>query len=421
MASIHHYPHHSLHHRRKPTQHTDPLVFAHYMICFQPPNGDYKPDILLAQAAGIDAFAINYGAPGIPWPDLEAFLDKFYHDAASLHFKVFMSYDLEVLSDPTIMVNTSNTYLHHPAQLWVDNKIFLSSFATGPPPFSWQHDVLDKIAAPVMFMPGTIGESARATAAQFTGSGPFTWIHPASSVQQEAAIDNDYSAQREVAGVPWMAGVAPWFFKRMPGMGNWMHAQDDGIWYDRWMHLLDVKPNFIELVTWNDFGESSYVGPVGAWTGNKQAQSDCFYGGLNHTAFLSMTKFFTRAFKSGGGNSSFSISPAEEDVYFFYRLQPAASLGGYGGMPLPKNAKDCKDTVTVLSFLAEEATVTLASGGANHTINFPKGVNKQSIPFNFGDQSLSMDRPLGGGRVLNKKGPPIVQYRDAYTGNVNAI
>lgn len=38
-----------------------PFVFAHYMLLTRSPNGDYTNDINLARAAGIDAFAINFG------------------------------------------------------------------------------------------------------------------------------------------------------------------------------------------------------------------------------------------------------------------------------------------------------------------------------------------------------------------------
>ena len=416
-SAVHHMHHH--HDIKRSQSMTDPLVFAHYMITFQPPNGDYKHDITLAKAAGIDAFAVNYGGWNCDWTLLAGFLEKFYEDAASLNFKLFMSYDTTVMEDPAMMVNISNAYVHHPAQLWVDNKIFLSSFSTGPPPWNWQTDVLDKIDGPVMFMPGTLSESAKSVAAENVGSGPFTWIHPASSTEEEAAIDKDFSDQRQVASKPWMAGVAPWFFKRMGPDMNWLHAQDSGMWLDRWMNLLKLKPNFIELVTWNDFGESSYVGPLSSFNANQQAKSDCAYGGLNHTAFLEMSKIFIKAFKAG--QSQITVAPEDEDVFFFYRLQPAETNGRQDQLALPKNVVDIKDNVYVISFLANEATITLTSGGEVKPVKYPVGVGKGTVARNFGVQSLSMDRSLGSGKTLSKTGPAIVGQMDKYQGNVVAL
>ena len=258
-----HQSHQDLHVGRRwsgpPPSLTDPLVFAHYMITFQPKGGDYTEDITQAKAAGIDAFAVNYGGINVDWTWLASQLDHFYNNASALNFRLFMSYDTDVMSDPKMMVNISNTYRFHPAQLWVDDKIFLSSFSGGPPPFDWQKDVLNRINAPVMFMPGTMAEDANYTAKQAVGSGPFTWVHPASTVAGEASIDLDYSDRRAEANKPWMAGIAPWFFRRLTEKQNWLHAQGIGMWFDRWMHLLQLRPNFIEIITWNDYGESSYV------------------------------------------------------------------------------------------------------------------------------------------------------------------
>lgn len=399
---------------------TDPLVFAHYMITFQPPNGDYTDDIKQAKAAGIDAFAVNYGGINIDWTMLATQLDRFYNNASALDFKLFMSYDTDVMSDPKMMVNISNTYRFHPAQLWVDDKIFLSSFSGGPPPFDWQRDVLDRINGPVLFMPATLAEDAEYTAQQGVGSGPFTWVHPASNVAAEAKIDLDYSEQRAVANKPWMAGIAPWFFRRMAEDQNWLHAQGMGMWLDRWMHLLQLRPNFIEIITWNDFGESSYVGPTTGFHDSDLIQKDCFYGGLDHSGFLKMAKTFINAYKHGV-STNLGIPPQEEDVFMWYRLQPAKINGKNDAWPLPKNASDCEDVVNVVSFLSNPATVYLKSGGVTKQLNCPAGISNFTVPWTFGNQSLSMNRRLGSGSELSKTGPAILPQLKTYQGNVVAL
>ena len=425
MASLPHQVaslHRSLHTRRwaQPRSLTDPLVFAHYMITFQPPNGDYTPDIKAAKDAGIDAFAVNYGGWGVDKDTLALQLDRFYTNASAMNFKIFLSYDTMVMSDPTVMVNLSNVYKHHPAQLWIDDKLFLSSFSVGDPPFNWQHDVLDKIDAPVMFMPASISEDANVTAKANIGSGPMTWIHPASTPAHEAAIDLNFSNKRSDGSKPWMAGLAPWFFKRMSYDENWLHAQDGAMWLDRWLHLLQLRPNFIELITWNDYGESTYIGPTTSFHLNKQAQVDCFYGGLPHTAFLSMAKIFIRAYKSGQAGP-INIAPEEEDVFMFHRLQPALTLGRTDTLPLPKNASDLPDVVHIISFLSAPAAIWLEGGGLTKQLNAPAGISNFSVPWNLGNQTITMDRLLGGTRRLGKTGPAIQAQLDKYQGNVVAM
>jgi Glycosyl hydrolase family 71. len=36
----------------------------------------------------------------------------------------------------------------------------------------------------------------------------------------------------------------------------------DLLWYDRWNEILRLSPRFVEIITWNDYGESHYIGPL---------------------------------------------------------------------------------------------------------------------------------------------------------------
>ena len=231
---------------------TTPMVFAHYMIQFQPPNLDYTKDINLAKSAGIDAFAVDFGGVPSALPYFAHYLDIFYKAAENLDFKLFLCIDTTSMSDAGMVVNLTNFYSDSSAQMKdAAGDIFLSSFETGSPPWNWQTDVIDKVKVPVTFLPGTLSEDAEYTASQNQGYGPFTWVHPASSASGENDTDTAYAAKRDANGRPWMAGIAPWFFKRMSTDWNWFHAQDSEIWVDRWMNLLQLKPNYIEIVTWN--------------------------------------------------------------------------------------------------------------------------------------------------------------------------
>jgi hypothetical protein len=130
---------------------------------------------------------------------------------------------------------------------------------------------------------------------QTPGDGFFPWIHPTKTAQQEADTDSSFAAERDVKAKLWMAAIAPWFFKRFDANDNWSHAQDDAIFIDRWQHLLQLKPDLIEVVTWNDWGESSYVGP--ADTSGLSPTS--YWDTLNHNAFLKITNTFIKAYKAG--------------------------------------------------------------------------------------------------------------------------
>ena len=396
-----------------------PLVFAHYMLIEQPLNGDYTNDINLAKGAGIDAFAINYGGWNANWPQLESQLAKFYTQAASLGFKVFLNFDLTSVTDPNMIVDLTNTYHAHDAQLIVDNKPMLSTFQVNPPAWDWQSAVLSKLITAPLFIPGTLSEDAGQafSAADSFADGVFPWIHTDLDTTDEAALDSDFAGNRTSSGKKWIAPVAPWFFKRFSADMNWANKQDDGIFIHKWMHLLKLKPDFIEIVTWNDWGEASYIGPANP--AKEDEDSGCYWSYYDHSAFLKMTKYFTKAFHAG--ETSVTVDKTEEDVFMFYRTQPALTNGVDKTLPVPEYASYMHDDVFVVSFLNEPASISLTSGdNSPSTYTAPAGVSKNALTFALGNQTLCAERE-GGSFSVNKTGPAISgQWKD-YNGNVIAI
>src|SRR5205809_622181 len=48
----------------------------------------------------------------------------------------------------------------------------------------------------------------------------------------------------------------------LPGYDkNWLWRGDD-LWWDRWIHVWYNKPEYVEIISWNDYGESHHIGPV---------------------------------------------------------------------------------------------------------------------------------------------------------------
>ena len=62
--------------------------------------------------------------------------------------------------------------------------------------------------------------------------------------------------------MPYMMAVSPWFFTNLPQWNkNWLWRGDD-LWFDRWEEVISIQPEFVQIITWNDYGESHYVGPL---------------------------------------------------------------------------------------------------------------------------------------------------------------
>ena len=394
---------------------TNPLVFAHYMLITRPPNGDYTNDITLAKAAGIDAFALNYGGVDVNWTVQAGYLADFYQAAAANNFKVFLSVDCTSVTDPNMVVSLVNQYATHPAQFSFNGAIMLSSFQGADPDWNWQTDVLDHIPHPVFFLPGSCSDDASTLMNQSFGNGIFPWIHPTKTAAEEFDTDQAFATARSNSqGKYWMAAISPFFFKRFDADENWSNAQDDSIWVDRWVNLLGLKPDFIEIVTWNDWGESTYVGPADT----TMSVPTAYWDTLNHNAFLKMATVFIKAYKAG--DTVITVDPSEEDVFLFYRLQPAGVLGTTDTLPLPLDDNYLKNDVFVVPFLSGTgAQVTLISGGVTTQFSAVVGVSKVQVPWTLGVQTLTATR--NDAKFVSKSGPSISGQLSRYTGNVVSL
>ncbi|KAK3681407.1 glycosyl hydrolase family 71-domain-containing protein [Podospora appendiculata] len=55
----------------------------------------------------------------------------------------------------------------------------------------------------------------------------------------------------------------PWFYMNSPGFANKNWAwRGDHLWYDRWEQVKFWQPEWVCILTWNDYGESHHIGPI---------------------------------------------------------------------------------------------------------------------------------------------------------------
>lgn len=56
--------------------------------------------------------------------------------------------------------------------------------------------------------------------------------------------------------------ASPWFYTNLPGYNkNWMW-RGDSLWFDRWQEIIFLNPDYVQIISWNDFGESHHIGPL---------------------------------------------------------------------------------------------------------------------------------------------------------------
>jgi glucan endo-1,3-alpha-glucosidase len=168
-----------------------------------------------------------------------------------------------------------------------------------------------------------------------------------------------------------------------------------------------------EIVTWNDYGESHYLGPIEGAQPNSQAWVD----GLNHTGWLDMTSYYATAFKTGA-------YPAitQDKLYMWARTHPAQA-NAPDPVGKPSNFALTQDTLWAVVMMSAPGTVTLdtsADGSGAKSFNVPAGVSKLSVPLTVGG-GMHGTIQRGGQTVVDVKPDGYTFEQNIQTYNYNAF
>ncbi|TDZ29080.1 Mutanase [Colletotrichum spinosum] len=401
------------------------LVFCHFMVGIvgaRSSAGEYDADMQHAKAAGIDAFALNIGVD----PYSETQLGLAYQSAANNGMKVFISFDFNWFgTDEASRVGRMIAkYASLPAQLIVDGKVFASSFAG---------DGLDVAAmrsaagVDVFWAPNFNPEFGTDFSAL---DGALNWLgwpnngrNKAPDASGNVSVEQgDAEYISALAGRDYIAPVSPWFFTHfgpeVPYSKNWVFPSDF-LWYDRWREILSLQPRFLEIVTWNDYGESHYVGRLDSPHGD-DGNSKWVYG-FPHNGWLDMAEPFIAAFHDGASDPKSYIK--EDKIVYWFRptlkgvncdatdttMDDANNSSGNYFKGRPAGWETMKDEVFVVTLLTQPASLTIKVGGTTKTVRAPAGAAKFSVGMTPGTVSFSLTRK-GQTTLSGTAGMQILDY-----------
>lgn len=396
-------------------------VFAHYMVCIPTYGGDskiadYQREIRAAQAVGIDGFALNCGGWTLKEPHYKQRALLMYEAAQELgtHFKLFISADYASGLTAEETRDMVETFRNHPNQFRYKDKPVLSTFAGGRAQsefvrkaFTGDHAICYvpfyyPTPAAEMPKPAQVEQVFRDYGQELDGFFHFG----AAGTPAQITESNHLLAKKWLgAGKLFMASITPYY----RGLGGNYRVYDsrgvEGL-AKQWEGAIQDKATWVEMVTWNDWGEASYFAPFGA------AYETHFWNGhwgpmLSHAALLNASRYYIAWYKSGK-----QPKIAADALYYSYRLHPKAVAAG----KFPGGADKLADEVFVSLFLTAPARLTLHSGATERSFDEPAGVSHVSLPFVPGAQRFVLTR--GSETIVDKTGEQEISETDAW-GNFN--
>ncbi|KAL0959133.1 hypothetical protein HGRIS_014424 [Hohenbuehelia grisea] len=313
------------------TSKIDKVVVAHFMVCntYTYSITDWERDFALAASKGIDGFALNIGYDSW-YPDKvrDAYIAAANTGGA---FKLFISFDMTSFpcmapEHGNIIREYINTYYVHPNQLLYNSHPLVSTFGgqhctfgTGNLNDGWS-SVLKREMRPNHFIPAFFMSPS-----DFAGypvmDGAFNWNSGWPPAGDDITFDRDAEYVNNLGGRSYMAAMSPWFFTHYGANTynkNFIFRGDDWLVASRWESILEHRSSvdLVEIITWNDYGESHYVGPIEG----SQPGSESWVNGFDHTAWLDIMQYYITAFKTG----AFPAVSADR-IFLWARLYPAGA------------------------------------------------------------------------------------------------
>jgi glucan endo-1,3-alpha-glucosidase len=409
----------------------DKQVFAHFMVgnSYGYDQGHFASDMSAAKSVGIDAFALNIGTDS--WTSNRVSLA--YAAANQVGFKVFLSFDMSLQNNAQSIISMIQSTGKLPGQYIYNNQVFVSTFggasvtmgySSAEAAWSAIKSTLSGQGLSIFFVANfevdanTIFQNYPSIDGALSWG---AWPNPTADASSLTPGDNVYMQRANSAKKVYLAPISPWFFTHLSYKNYIYHCES--LWYDRWQQLFSINPHMIEIITWNDWGESHYIGTIDSNSGDLPAGSQAYVYGFPHTAWQATLPYFISKYKTGNGQISRDI------VVYWYRpfLKGAVASNDPLGQPYVANqdtsrssytpSQVLQDNVYILSILTSPGTLVVANGGTNVTQNVPAGANLFAAKLNTGTQAVTLYR--NNGVVCSSKGDVSVENNpSAYNYNV---
>lgn len=340
-----------------------------------------------------------------------------YYAAAEQHgsFSLFISFDYAA-SQPNSyfpeddVINYINQFAGSSAQYKYNGKPFASTFEGPDYVGDWTNI---KSATNAFFVPDYTSKDP-AVAAQYSQvDGLFSWDAWPTGATDTPTSDSAFRTATSNAGKIFMMAVSPWFYTNLQGK-NWLW-RGDNLWHDRWQQVLQAQPDLVEIVTWNDWGESHYIAPNPPYTSAYPQGAADYNVPVVHNAWLNDLPYYISQYKNGGA------APAEGSytphLTFWYRLSPASACASTNtpcNAPYQSqiSAAECDlDEVYFTVFTSQQATVHISIGGAAQPDQSASsaGLYHGSIPTNGALGEVVISATLADGSTLGPVTGPEIQ------------
>jgi glucan endo-1,3-alpha-glucosidase len=338
-----------------------------------------------AKSIGIDAFAMNWMPPdcqsGLSWQ--ESRIDDAYKAAEEVGFKITHSFDMSWTEcnnggywNTTYMADVLQKHASSKATYrWNSNMLVTTYGGDAVKQYGnlFFADLKLKMRLSGNAISFTPALTTYSTKAQKDAEGAAYEM-----IQDFPTTDGYFQYQMKKAGKtgPYIMAVSPWQFKDLDngsGSDAWV-APGDWLFVKRLEAIAqqDVKPDIIELLTWNDWCESHYLRDL---PGNSTSATDyadlssmqAYVAGQNHSPWRIITKYYISWWKNGK-----QPEITEDQVVFWYRVHAKDAQCNQGSATI-RNSDMLEDAVFAWAAVTKDSTIPKQLNGDRPVVAIMQG------------------------------------------------
>jgi len=343
-------------------------------------------EVRLAIARGITGFTFDVlSANG------DAHLQMLLDAAQSVdpRFKILVMPDISALKSNTeAVVNVIAAAAHSPAAYRLsDGRLVVSAFNASVNSTDWWASVFAQLKArniAIAFVPTFLGWKAHAAAFAPLSYGLSDWGTATAAVSD--AVKGDPEAAHSQYGQIFMMPVDPQQYR--PKDSIYWEAGNSSAFRSAWRSSIEGGADWVQLVTWSDFSESSEIEPY----------TDATLRTDIGTGFYDLNAYFAAWFLMG------SQPPVMHDVlYYFYRREPTDAAAPAQSAPNKIVNSSPEDDIELLAFLTAPGELKISIDGHVSTLNAPAGMTSFKVHTAPGTPVFTLSR--GGSEVFSFPGP----------------
>lgn len=273
-----------------------------------------------------------------------------------------------------------------------DGRLVVSAFNAGANPPEWWQSVFDQLLSrgiKVAFVPTFLGWSGKADAFSSVSYGFADW--GGATAKASDGMKTAPGIAHDKYGKPFMMPVDPQQYR--PKEAILVEADNSLTFRTAWMSAINGGADWVQLVTWSDFSESSQVEPYTDSTLRRDIG----------TGYYDLNAYYASWFLLG------SPPAITHDVlYYFYRREATAAASPAQTLALRPQGV-VSDQIELLAFLTAPGVLKISVGSQDYVQSAPAGITSFRVPIQAGFPVFSLAR--GGADVLSFRGP--VQIFDA--------